>query len=187
MNHMPTYIAMLRGINVGGNNTVKMEHLRKSFEGLGYRNVKTYILSGNVIFDARKVSAASLSEEIGARMLRDFGFSVPVLLRTPKEMERIIRDNPFLKQIGIDDSKLHVTFLADVAPEAAEMSLKPLAANPERFHVKGREVYLYCPNGYGRTRLSNNGIEKKLGVGATTRNWKSVNALLALTRQEISL
>jgi uncharacterized protein (DUF1697 family) len=180
---MPTYIALLRGINVSGHNIIKMELLRKSFERLGYRNVRTYVLSGNVIFDAGKDSAVSSTKRIGEGILRDFGFSVPVLLRTPQEIEQIIADNPFAREPGIDASKLHVTFLSAPAPQTAEMSLKVLAVNPERFHVDGREIYLYCPNGYGRTKLSNNAIEKKLGVGATTRNWKSVNAVLAMARQ----
>src|SRR5262249_46834974 len=97
-------------------------------------------------------------------------------------MERVVRDNPLVNQTGIDHTKLHVTFLSGVAPKSAGQSLEPLAAMPERFHVNGREVYLYCPNGYGRTKLSNTAIEKKLGVEATTRNWKSVNALLALVQ-----
>ena len=177
---MPIYIAMLRGINVSGHKIIRMELLRKSFEALGVRNVKTYVQSGNVIFEGGKEVPANLVEAICKRILRDFGFPVPVLLKTAKELERIIRDNPFVKQPGIDDSKLHVTFLSDTAPRAAEKSLEALAVNPEQFHVSGREIYLYCPNGYGRTKLSNTAIEKKLGVAGTTRNWKSVNALLTL-------
>src|SRR5689334_1046184 len=123
---MPTYIAMLRGINLGGHNNIKMESLRASFERLGFRNVKTYVQSGNVVFDAGKDYAASWSEKIGKKILRDFGFLVPVLLKTSKEMEQVVRRNPFLKAAGIDDSKLHVTFLSKEAPETAEKSLEAL-------------------------------------------------------------
>ena len=114
--------------------------------------------------------------------MRDFGFSVPVFLRTARELEEIIRDNPFLKQSAIDHSKLHVTFLSDAAPRLAQEALQPLAIKPEQFRVIGRQIYLYCPNGYGRTKLSNTAIEKKLSVGATTRNWRTVNTLLAMTK-----
>src|SRR3954464_15698682 len=113
---MPTYIAMLRGINVSGHKLVKMDQLRASFEALGFQNVKTYVQSGNVVFEAGNDSVAGLSAKIMKRILRDFGFPVPVLLKTAKEMERIIRHNPFLKAPGIDDSKLHVTFLTEATP-----------------------------------------------------------------------
>ena len=176
------YIAMLRGINVSGHKMIKMEHLRACFERLGFRNVVTYVQSGNVIFEAEGDASTSFSAKIGSRILRDFGFPVPVLLKTSKDMERIVRDNPLANQKGIDNSKLHVTFLSATAPKSAGQTLEPLATKPEQFHVSGCEVYLYCPNGYGRTKLSNTAIEKKLGVEATTRNWKSVNALLALAQ-----
>src|SRR5206468_3481501 len=103
-------------------------------------------------------------------------------LRTAKELEEIIKRNPFLTDTAIDHSKLHVTFLSEAAPQSALEELQPLAVKPEQFRVIGREIYLYCPNGYGRTKLSNTAIEKKLAVGATTRNWKTVTTLLAMAR-----
>src|SRR5882672_11284175 len=179
---MPTYIAMLRGINVSGHKMVKMEALRASFGALRLSNVQTYVQSGNVIFGIGNGSVAALSEKIEQRILRDFGFSVPVFLRTAKELEEIIKDNPFLKETAIDHSKLHITFLSDAAPKTAPEALQPLAVKPEQFHAIGRQIYLYCPNGYGRTKLSNTAIERKLSVGATTRNWRTVNTLLAMTK-----
>lgn len=183
---MPVYIAMLRGINVSGHKIIRMEHLRASFEALGFHRVKTYVQSGNVVFEAGKDSASNLSAKIGERILADFGFPVPVLLKTSKEMERVVHDNPLLQEAGIDDSHLHVTFLFKAAPGTGEKSLEALAVRPEQFRVSGREIYLYCPKGYGNSKLSNNAIEKNLGVGATTRNWKSVNALLAMAQPEKS-
>ena len=179
---MPTYVAMLRGINVSGHKMIKMESLRASFGALKLSNVQTYVQSGNVIFECADGSVAALSEKIERRILRDFGFSVPVFLRTSKELEQTIIRNPFLTDTAIDHSKLHVTFLSDAAPKMALEALQPLAVKPEQFRVLGRQVYLYCPNGYGRTKLSNTAIEKKLSVGATTRNWKTVNTLLAMTQ-----
>ena len=174
------YIALLRGINLGGHKTIRMEALRACFEGLGCRKVRSYVQSGNVVFEGGEKDAARYVEEISKRILRDFGFAVPVLLRTSAELRRIIRQNPFLNQPEIDHSKLHVTFLSAAAPKSAADDLKVLAETPEQFHIRGREIYLYCPNGYGRTKLSNNAIEKKLRLEATTRNWRSVQALSAL-------
>ena len=143
---------MLRGINVSGHKVIKMERLREAFESLGFRNVKTYLQSGNVVFEAGKNSPDTFSERIGKMIWRDFGFAVPVLLRTSKEMERIIHQNPFFKKAGIDDSKLHVTFLSGAAPNTAK-NLGALVVKPEQFHINAREIYLYCPNGYGRGQL----------------------------------
>jgi uncharacterized protein (DUF1697 family) len=177
---MPTYIAMLRGINVSGHKIIKMEQLRASFTAMGFSNTKTYIQSGNIIFEASNDSTASISKKIGQRILGDFGFSVPVTLKTAKEMEQIIKRNPFPRMPAIDHSKLHVTFLDDDPPKNALEQLLPLASKPEQLRTIGQEIFLYCPNGYGNTKLSNTAIEKKLSVGATTRNWKTVNTLLAM-------
>jgi uncharacterized protein (DUF1697 family) len=179
---MPTFIAMLRGINVSGHKLVKMDRLRALFEAQGFGNVATYLQSGNVVFRTRTNSATILASSIEKQIQKDFGFAVPVLLRTAEELSQVVNDDPFLKEKALDVSKLHVTFLSQLAPAAAAKGLEPLAATPERFKVSGREIYLYCPNGYGRTKLSNNAIEKKLSLGATTRNWNSVSALLEMSR-----
>ncbi len=177
---MPNYIAMLRGINVSGHNLVKMERLRASFAALGFSNIKTYVQSGNIVFAAPGGSSAGLSGKIERKISDDFGFLVPVFLKTSKEMEEVIKRNPFPNAPGVDHFKLHVTFLSEDPPATARELLQPLAATPEQFRVLGREIYLYCPNGYGKTKLSNTAIERKLSLGATTRNWKTVNTLLAL-------
>ncbi len=173
---------MLRGINVSGHKMIKMEDLRAAFETLRFSKVQTWVQSGNVVFEAAQGSVVTLSKRIEQSILADFGFSVPVYLRTVKELQDIIKRNPFLTDSAIDHSKLHITFLSDTAPKAAPERLQPLAVTPEQFRIIGREIYLYCPNGYGRTRLSNTAIEKKLSLGATTRNWKTVNALLKMTQ-----
>lgn len=181
--HLTVYVAMLRGINVGGQKIVKMEQLRDSFETLGFHHVRTYVQSGNVIFEAPKTSSNILSKNIEGNILSDFGFSVPMVLRTSDEMKKIVGDNPFLKEGGIDRSKLHVTFLSTLPAEAALENLDGLNAAPDRFRIKGREVYLYCPNGYGRTKLSNTALEKLLSIVATTRNWKTVNKLVGMSSE----
>jgi uncharacterized protein (DUF1697 family) len=179
---MPIYVAMLRGINVSGHNPVKMELLRKSFEKLKCTRVRTYVQSGNVVFDAPATPITRLQEKIEKQIQRDFAISVPVVLRTSKELAAIIRRNPFPADPAIDRSKLHVTFLAEPCPESKSQSLNSLAAPAERFQVSGSEVFLYCPNGYGNSKLSNTAVEKKLGIRATTRNWKTVNALAQLAQ-----
>jgi len=179
---MPIYIAMLRGINVSGQKLIQMERLRASLEALGLREVRTYIQSGNVVFKAAKQSTESLAKKIAAKILSEFGFPVPVLIRTVNEMAAVVQGNPFLKKSTGDESKLHVTFLSDNAPSVAEKVLAVLAAKSERFQVCDREIYLCFPDGYGNTKLSNSVIEKKLSVQATTRNWKTVNVLLAMAR-----
>ena len=182
---MAVYVAMLRGINVGGQKSIKMDDLRATFESLGYDGVKTYLQSGNVVFKAPEVSIDDLTESIGKRILHDFGFQVVLILRTSLEMEKIVRANPFLKEKGIDHSKLHVTFLSDPPAKTSIKNLEGLNGAPDLFRVIGREVYLYCPSGYGRSKLSNNAIEKALSVKATTRNWNTVNALAKLPAEQI--
>src|SRR6266700_1107293 len=173
---------MMRGINVGGQKIIRMENLRASFEALGFRRVRSYVQSGNVIFEAAK-TLDNLSVIIGKKILGDYGFSVPVILRTADEVKKIVSGNPFLNEKGIDSSKLHVTFLSAVTSEAALAKLDTLNENPDQFRIKGREVYLYCPNGYGRIKLSNAAFEKLLSVEATTRNWKTVNKLVEMSSE----
>jgi uncharacterized protein (DUF1697 family) len=174
---MPTYISMLRGINVGGHKLVKMERLRKSFEALGFEQVKTYIQSGNVVFSAGKLSTAALSSKIEAKILRDFGFSVSVISRTQDEMEKTIRDNPFLKERGVDLTKLHVTFLSKAPAPAALEKMQALIAAPDQSRCLGKEIYFYLPNGVSQSSLWKTPWERALSVVITMRNWKTVNSL----------
>ena len=159
---MMTYIAMLRGINVGHGKVVKMERLRTLFATLGFGEVRTYVQSGNVVFQSERKSPAELTKMIEAKIQRDFGFAVPVLIKTSKELAQIVRDNPLLKVKGIDVSKLHVTVLSAVPPKTAARVLEDLATTRERFRILNREIYLYRPDGYGNSKLTNNTIEKKV-------------------------
>jgi uncharacterized protein (DUF1697 family) len=174
---MPVYIAMLRGINIGPHKRVKMEKLRASCEGLGLQKVKTFIQSGNVVFQAGKQSLASASKKIEERIVTDFGFSVDVISRSQDEMGKIIRGNPLLKERGIDRSKLHVAFLSDTpAPEAVK-KLESLTIKPDEVRVVGKEIYLYFPNGVSGSSLWKHPLDRVLSVPVTMRNWSTVNAL----------
>ena len=174
---MPVYVAMLRGINVGGHKRIKMDQLRKSFEALGCKQVKTFIQSGNVVFDASKLSLASISKKIEGRILRDFGFSVSVITRTQDEMDKAVHSNPFLKQSGIDQSKLHVTFLSEVPAPPALKKFEALIAAPDQSCCVGKEIYFYLPNGVSQSSWAKTPWERTLSVVTTTRNWKTVNSV----------
>jgi len=181
---MTAYISMLRGINVAGHKPVSMSELRELFEGLGCKRVRTYIQSGNVVFEAARQAPSNLSKQIEEKILSDFGFPVPVISKTAEEMGAAIRNNPFLREKGIDPLKLHVTFLSQAPTLGALKKLDALAAEPDRFRCSGREIYLHCPNGYGTTKLSNNALEKALSVTATTRNWRTVNKLYEMAMEQ---
>ncbi len=177
---MPAYIAMLRGINVSGHKTIKMEDLRSLCSDLGFRNVETYVQSGNIVFQTSIENSAALTKCIGEAILHSFGFDAPVIVRTSKEMRNVIANNPFLKEKDIDSSKLHVTFLSETAQKSSLKKLETLSTGPDRFYAALQEIYLYCPGGYGKTKLSNSAIEKALSVRATTRNWKTTNTLFEM-------
>jgi uncharacterized protein (DUF1697 family) len=115
-------------------------------------------------------------------LLRHFNMSVPVIVRTAEEVGDVLRNNPFLKERGIDVSRLHVTFLSLTPQKTDVKRLDAIAAGPDRFHCRGQEIYLHCPNGFGGTKLSIAAFEKVLSVGATTRNWNTVNKLYEMTQ-----
>jgi uncharacterized protein (DUF1697 family) len=178
---MPTYIALLRGINVG-NNMLKMERLCEVWKELGFADTKTYIQSGNVLFKAKGTSAG-MSSRIEKRLAGEVRLPVTAIIRTPEEMRKILLGNPFLKEVGIDLKKLYVAFLGEQAPGDGEERLAAIDAGADRFRIRGKDVYLYCPGGYGGTKLSNMAIEKRLGIKATTRNWNTVNKLVELAKE----
>ncbi len=174
---MGIFISILRGINVGGHNKLPMQELKKLYEKLGLDNPLTYIQSGNVIFQYRGKDLAGLQNLISAEIHKKYGFEVPVIIRTLAEMEILISGNPFLKMKGIDIVKLHITFLDKEPRQEYREKISANSYAPDLFEFHGREVYLYCPQGYGRTKLNNTFFESKLKATATTRNWKTVNEL----------
>jgi uncharacterized protein (DUF1697 family) len=179
---MPTYISILRGINVGGHNKIRMDDLKMICEGLGFKEIRTYIQSGNVIFKTDKPhSASALSAQIEQAIKEKYAFQVPVIIRTSDEIHSILSSNPFLNEPGIDRDKLHVTFLEEEPSSANITKITPYDFPPDRFSVIGKEVYLYCPKGYGNTKLSNTFFEKNLQAKATTRNWRTILKLAELS------
>jgi uncharacterized protein (DUF1697 family) len=174
------YIALLRGVNVASKNILNMKDLVYSLEKHNYRNVRTYIQSGNIIFELKNKQVTDIAGNIENMIKKDFNKSVKVIIRSGKELEIISNQNPFIRDIGIDISKLHVTFLNGKADQASIPLLEKFLSIGESYKVLGKEVYLYCPNGYGKTKLNNTNIEKKFNTIATTRNWNTIQNLLKL-------
>jgi uncharacterized protein (DUF1697 family) len=178
------YIALLRGINVSGNNVIKMADLIKSFEKINFRNIKTYVQSGNVIFDYELIETAKLENKIEENISQTFGLSVKTIVRTSDELMEIINNNPFTKEQNVEFDKLHITLLSEEPEPTLVSALNINKEKNEIFKVISREVYLYCPNGYARTKLNNTMFEKKLNTSATTRNWKTIIKLLEISKKE---
>jgi uncharacterized protein (DUF1697 family) len=177
------YIALLRGINIGSKNRIKMADLRTIFESMGYENVKTYLQSGNVIFDADSDNETKIADRIEKKINKTFGFSVNIIIRTESELKDIVNNNPFIEENRTEIDKFHVTFLKEKPDKETVLNLDLNNNENEKFEVIGREVYLHLPNGYSRTKLTNNTFEKKLKTIATTRNWKTATKLLELSKK----
>lgn len=178
---MTSFVSLLRGINVSGHNMIKMAELKALYESLAFRNVTTYIQSGNVVFQAEKGDTSSVETSIERAIEKRFGFPVVVVVRTSSELAKAIRANPFRGSDEIDENRLYVTFLKSKPAPPLLKAVRPAAAkSTDQYEILGSEVYLYCPNGYGRTLLSNTFFEKQLKSRATTRNWKTVNTLYAM-------
>ena len=180
---MTTYISILRGINVSGHKLIKMDTLRKSYENLGFHNVTTYVQSGNVIFTSKNAKHEELAQAITQQIEKDFGFDVPVIVLSVDKLKQIIDNNPFVKDNIKDKTFLHVTFLSSKPDKFDFNAIEEKKLNGEEISIADNAVYLYCPNGYGKSKLSNSFLETKLKVGATTRNWKTTNELLKIAHQ----
>ncbi|MDR3577884.1 MAG: DUF1697 domain-containing protein [Anaerolineaceae bacterium] len=174
---MVAYISMLRGINVGAQKSIRMLELTKLYEGLQLTSVRTYVQSGNVLFDSTELDALKLAAAIEAQIEQIFAFKVSVFIRRPADFQRLIAANPFLGERREDPTKLHITFLYHPAAEAELSRLVRPNSETDEFMAGAQEIYLFCPNGYGRTKLSNTFFEKKLHLPATTRNWNTVLTL----------
>jgi len=180
---MPVYIALLRGINVGPHKRMKMEKLRASCEALGLSNVKTYIQSGNLVFQAANLASAELSKKIVARIVKDFGFAAEVICRTRKEIEQVLENNPLLKEPAVDPSKFHVVFLADTPTDAAVKKLESLTLAPDKLRHRGKEIYFFFPNGVSGSSLWKHPLDRVMSVPGTMRNWKTVNTLYQMATE----
>lgn len=179
---MTTFIALLRGINVSGHKKIKMEELRKMMVDLGFGAVTTYIQSGNIVFEAKISETQILQRKIKQHIEKSFGHEVPVLVLTVKELSLIIERNSNLDVDVIDQNNLYYVLLFNRPDQESMVALRNEKFDGERFMMATDCVYLFCKNGYGRAKLNNNLVERKLKVQATTRNHKTMLKLLEISK-----
>lgn len=176
---MKTYISLLRGINVSGQKKIKMEELRKLYENLGFTDVKSYIQSGNLIFQYEEEDIGTIQEKIEKVIQENYEFEVKVLVLTPSDLQEIFNQNPF------EEEQVYFTFLYQEPESIPTEAIEKVLKDSEKYAIQNQVIYFSCPEGYGRTKFSNNFIESKLKVDATTRNLKTVIKLLDLSKEQV--
>lgn len=177
---MSVVISMLRGVNVGGHNKIKMEELRALYKLLKLRDAQTHVQSGNVIFKTDERDIGVLTKRIQSGIERKFGFRPEVIARSCKEMRAVVAKNPFAARRGIDPSRLLVTFLAGEPAREAVEELMRIEMEPEEWRIEGRELFVYYPNGMARPTVPWVKVEKTLRISGTGRNWNSVTKMLEI-------
>ena len=175
---METYIAILRGINVGGKNKIQMSDLKGKLGRSGLKNVQTYIQSGNIVFECPVSSPGGVAQEIEDEIRKQYGFQVPVIVLTVSDLADIVSNNPFVTARNEEESKLHVTFLSEKEKKEDLNRVMEISHPPDEIIPGEKAIYLFCPDGYARTKFTNQFFERKLHVTATTRNWKTSIRLL---------
>lgn len=180
---MLVVICFLRAVNVGGHNKIKMDALRTLCESLQLENPQTYVQSGNIVFKTKEKDLTRLAERIGNKIQRKFKFRPEVILRTASDLRTVIARNPFANRRDIEPGKLLVSFLANNPSAEARQQLLQIKADPEELHIEGRELYIYFPNGQGKTRLSLPLIDRTLRTTGTGRNWNTVTKLLEMAEK----
>jgi uncharacterized protein (DUF1697 family) len=177
---MKTYIALFRGINVGGKNVLPMKELVALLEKIGSQNVKTYIQSGNAVFQNKEENTSLLSNKISTEIKKSHGFEPQVLLLQPEEIEKVIESNPF-PEAEAEPKTLHVFFLASAPTNPDLNALESIKSDRERFALKDGVFYLHAPDGIGRSKLAANS-ERLLGVAMTGRNWRTICKIMAMAK-----
>ena len=180
---MTAAVALLRAVNLGGHNRIGMEALRALHESLGLRDVQTYVQSGNVVFTAPGRDIGPLPKRIEAAIEPAFGFRCAVILRTAAELRDVVRRNPFAGRTDVESSRLIVVFLSREPDSEARTKALAIKLGPEETKIEGREVFVFYPNGVGRSKLTVAVMEKALGVVGTGRNWNTVTKLLEMVER----
>ncbi len=176
------YISLLRGINVGGKNKIKMEQIKTLYQELGHTAVRSYIQSGNLVFESSSINTTHMAQEIKQGIKEHFDLDIESLVITHQELDTIYQDFPFKMEPLEQASSLAVIFLSEVPTADNVEILMSYVHTPEQFLAVGKHLYVYLPNGFSKTKLTNVFIEKKLKVVATTRNWKTVTKLQELSQ-----
>lgn len=185
-NFMPVLICFLRGINVGGHAKIKMDALRALFVSLKFAEPQTYLQSGNVVFKTSEGNRELVAKRIKQAMSRKFGCSPEIMLRSVADLRAVVSNNPFAKRTDIVPGKLLVFFLAAQPAGSASVSLRQLAIQPEELHLIGRELFIYFPNGVGKSKLPWGRLDKVLQTPGTGRNWNSVTKVLEIAERSES-
>lgn len=180
---MAVVISLLRGINVGGNHQIKMDALRELYASLKLKDIQTYVQSGNVVFRASDKDLAKLPRRIEDALEKKYGFRPDVIHRTASEMKDTVARNPFAGRGDIEPGKLLVLFLADRLSKEARAKVLELKIGPEEMHVSDQEVYIYFPEGMGRSKFPFTAFGKALQTSSTGRNWNSVTKLLEMAEK----
>ena len=180
---MPVLISMLRGVNVGPHNRIKMDALRALYESLKFEDPRTYVQSGNVIFRTKEKNSPALAKKIQQAIERTFKCSPQVILRTTDELKKAIDASPFAGRDNLEPGKILVTFLAAEPGPQARNTLLSLRSYPEEIHLKGRELFIYFPDGAGKSKLPWSRVEKLFQTTGTARNWNSVMNMLAIAQE----
>lgn len=180
---MAILISMLRGVNLGAHNRIKMDALRAVYTSLKLEDPRTYVQSGNVIFRTKEKSSAQLAKKIQSAIQKKCGCSPDVILRTTDELRKAIAASPFAGRPNLEPSKILVSFLDAEPPREAAGAFKKFKDYPEEVHLQGRELYIYFPNGAGKTKLPWSAVEKLLKVSGTARNWNSVTNMLRMAEE----
>jgi len=182
---MQTIISLLRGVNMTGHNSLKMKDLLQLYNNLGFKNAETYIQSGNVVFKYPGIiNEQEISARIHGEIRSSFGYDIAVIIRTVDELNNIMTANPFLSEVNFDPSKMAVIFLTSEVTTIQKEKVAAIDYPPDKFYIKGREIYIFCPNGFGKTKLYTNFFENRMGVTGTARNWKSITAILQIAEKK---
>lgn len=178
---MNTFIALLRGVNVGGKK-IKMADLQGQLQDLGLENVRTYIQSGNIVFNTEE-DAETAGSRISAMIGEAYGFEVPVIVRTVADLRAVVAGSPFAKDPAKDNKRFYITFLAEAPSPERLADLAAYSFPEEEYFVEGKTIYFYSPNSYGRAKMNNNFFEQKLKVAGTTRNWRRTLKLIEMAEE----
>lgn len=177
-----TYIALLRGINVSGQKKILMAEFRELLSKKGFENVRTYIQSGNVIFESSETSTVDLGARMESVIAEHYNFEVPTLVLTPSEMEDAVENNSFIQSKDINEEETYFTFLKDKPEPENILKFKEVSYPGETFELLKKVVYYHCSIGYGKAKFTNKMMEKKLGTRATTRNYKTTMKLINMAK-----
>lgn len=181
---MARYLALLRGINVGGNRIIKMADLKQMFEDMKFKNVSTYIQSGNVLFDTKEQEPRALQKKIEKALEQALGYSVDIYIRSKEEMKAIVEYDAFKKMNAGEDAKIYVAFLSDLPSEAQVKALEETNNDMDMFHVHKTEMYLVSNRKPGDVFNIDTPVKKILGLKNTSRNWNTTQKLYTLMTKE---